>query len=73
LWEKRDTDKSVSEQRYNLTLTIGILIFLAIITIGLGILTWIGAISGDSLVFFLGTLAGSLITLIAERIKTQQQ
>jgi hypothetical protein len=73
LWEKHDTKKSGSEQRYNLTLTLGILIILTIITIGLGLMTFFGKINGDSLIFFLGTLSGSLITLIAERIKAQKE
>jgi Flp pilus assembly protein TadB len=72
LWESHDAKKAGRENHYTVTLTMSILIFLAII---IGTLTWLtlsGTINGDSLVFFLGTLSGSVIMLVAERIKSQK-
>ncbi len=50
----------------------GSLILLVVIVGTLAILTWRGNVSGESLIFFLGTLSGSVLMLVAERIKTQQ-
>ena len=72
MWEKHDAQKASGERKYTNTLTISILVFLVIIVGTLFALTWRGSISGDSLVFFLGTLAGSVLMLVAERIKTQK-
>ncbi|MBA7631170.1 hypothetical protein ES703_38698 [subsurface metagenome] len=72
MWEKHDAQKASGERRYTNTLTIGILVFLVIIVGTLSALTWRGSVSGDSLIFFLGTLAGSVLMLVAERIKTQR-
>jgi len=72
MFEKHETQKASGERRYTNTLTIGILVFLIVIVGVLSALTWRGSISGDSLVFFLGTLAGSVLMLVAERIKTQR-
>jgi Flp pilus assembly protein TadB len=70
--EKYSTHKASGERRYTTTLTIGILLFLVIITGTLAILTWRGLVSGESLLFFLGTLSGSVLMLVAERIKSQR-
>ena len=72
MWEKHDAQKASGERRYTNTLTISILVFLVIIVGVLSALTWRGSVSGDSLIFFLGTLAGSVLMLVAERIKTQR-
>ena len=72
MWEKHETQKAGGERRYTNTLTISILVFLGIIVGVLTALTWRGSVSGDSLIFFLGTLAGSVLMLVAERIKTQR-
>jgi hypothetical protein len=72
LWEKHETQKISGERQYNNFLTIGILIFLVVIVGILSALTWKGSVTGDSLIFFLGTLAGSVLMLVAERIKTQK-
>mgnify|MGYP001092778136 CR=1 FL=1 len=72
MWEKHESQKDSGERRYTNTLTISILVFLVIIVGVLSALTWRGSISGDSLIFFLGTLAGSVLMLVAERIKTQR-
>ena len=72
IWEKRDDQKVTRESRFTMTLTLSILILLVVIVGTLAILTWRGDVSGDSLVFFLGTLAGSVLMLVAERIKIQQ-
>ena len=39
-----------------MTLTISIIIFLAVIVGTLALLTWKGLVSGESLLFFLGTI-----------------
>jgi len=70
--ERYSTQKASGERRYTTTLTIGILLFLIIITGTLAVLTWKGLVSGESLLFFLGTLAGSVLMLVAERIKSQR-
>ena len=72
MWEKHEAQKDSGERRYTNTLTISILVFLGIIVGVLTALTWRGSVSGDSLIFFLGTLAGSVLMLVAERIKTQR-
>jgi len=72
MWEKHDAQKASGERKYTNTLTISILVFLVIIVGTLFALTWRGSVSGDSLIFFLGTLAGSVLMLVAERIKTQK-
>ena len=72
MWEKHDAQKASGERRYTNTLTLSILVFLVIIVGTLSALTWRGLVSGDSLIFFLGTLAGSVLMLVAERIKTQR-
>ena len=72
VWEKHDAQKVGRESRYTMTLTMSILILLVIIVGTLAVLTWRGNVSGESLIFFLGTLAGSVLMLVAERIKTQQ-
>ena len=72
MWEKHEAQKDSGERRYTNTLTISILVFLVIIVGVLSALTWRGSISGDSLIFFLGTLAGSVLMLVAERIRTQR-
>ncbi len=72
IWEKHDAQKTGRENRYTMTLTMSILILLVVIVGTLAILTWRGNVSGDSLIFFLGTLSGSVLMLVAERIKTQQ-
>jgi Flp pilus assembly protein TadB len=72
MWEKHEAQKASGERRYTDTLTISILAFLVIIVGVLSALTWRGSVSGDSLIFFLGTLAGSVLMLVAERIKTQR-
>ena len=72
MWEKHEAQKAGGERRYTNTLTISILIFLGTIVGVLSALTWRGSVSGDSLIFFLGTLAGSVLMLVAERIKTQR-
>lgn len=59
--EKHETQKASGERRYTNTLTISILVFLGIIVGVLSVLTWRGLVSGDSLIFFLGTLAGSVL------------
>jgi len=72
IWEKHDAQKASGERKYTNTLTISILVFLVIIVGTLFALTWRGSVSGDSLIFFLGTLAGSVLMLVTERIKTQK-
>jgi len=72
MWEKHESQKDRGERRYTNTLTISILVFLGVIVGVLATLTWRGSVSGDSLIFFLGTLAGSVLILVAERIKTQR-
>ena len=72
VWEKHDAQKVGRENRYTMTLTMSILIFLVIIVATLAWLTFRGTISGDSLSIFLATLSGSVIMLVAERIKAQK-
>lgn len=72
IYEKHEAQQASGERRYTNTLTISILVFLGIIVGVLAALTWRGLVSGDSLIFFLGTLAGSVLMLVAERIKTQR-
>lgn len=72
VWEKHDTEKANRETRYTMTLTMSIIIFLAVIVGTLALLTWKGLVSGESLLFFLGTLSGSVLMLVAERIKAQK-
>ena len=67
--ETYSTQKTSGERRYTTTLTIGILLFLVIIIGTLAVLTWRGLVGGESLLFFLGTLAGSVLMLVAERIR----
>lgn len=73
MWQKHSAGKSTSERRYTTTLTIGILVFLATIVGALSVLTLRGIVSGESLVFFLGTLTGSVLMLVSERIKTREE
>ena len=70
--ERYSTQKASGERRYTTTLTIGILLFLIIIIGTLAALTWRGLVGGESLLFFLGTLAGSVLMLVAERVRSQQ-
>ena len=72
MWERHEAQKASGERSYTKTLTISILVFLGIIVGVLSALAWKGLVGGDSLVFFLGTLAGSVLMLVAERIKTQR-
>jgi Flp pilus assembly protein TadB len=72
LWQKHSAQQSRSEHGYTLTLTWGILIFLLIIVGTLATLTWRGLVGGEPLVFFLGTLTGSVIMLVTERIKRRE-
>lgn len=71
-FERYITQKTLGERRYTTTLTIGILLFLAIIVSVLFTLTLMDKVGGESLVFFLGTLAGSVIMLVAERIESRE-
>jgi hypothetical protein len=63
--------KSSGERRYTLTLTIGVLVFLLIIVGTLALLTWKDKIGGEPFLFFLGTLTGSVLILVTERVKRQ--
>jgi hypothetical protein len=65
--------KGKGERQYTSTLTIGILAFLVCIVGMSAWLTTSGSIGGESLVFFLGTLTGSVLMLVAERIRTPRQ
>jgi len=70
-FEKYSTQKGSRETRLTTTLTVSILVFLFIIIGALGILTYLGKVTGESLLFFLGTLTGSLIMLVSERVRSQ--
>jgi hypothetical protein len=69
---KYSTQRASGERRFTMTLSVGILVFLVIVIGTLSLLSWRGIISGESLLFFLGTLAGSLLMLVAERVKSQR-
>ena len=70
--ETFSTQKARGERRYTTTLTILIFVFLLIVTGTLAALAWRGLVGGESLLFFLGTLTGSVLMLVAERVKSQQ-
>lgn len=69
--ERYSTQKASGERRYTTTLTVGILLFLVIIISALSVLTWRGLVGGESLIFFLGTVAGSVLMLVAERVRSE--
>ncbi|GEM_PF-2329790 len=71
--EKYSTQKGSRETRLTTTLTVSILAFLVVIIGALGILTYLGKVTGESLLFFLGTLTGSLIMLVSERVRSQDE
>lgn len=72
VWQQHDAQKANREGRYTSNLTMSILVFLVIIVVSLTVLTWTGKVGGESLLFFLGTLSGSVLMLVAERIKSQK-
>ncbi len=66
-WEhQKAADRAAAVPGFIIILTVFILIAVALV------LTWIlvrdGALSGETFVFFIGALLGSLITFLAERI-----
>ena len=69
-FERFSTQKVKGETRYTTTLTIGILLLLSIIVGVLFALTLKDKVGGETLVFFLGTLAGYLIILVVERFES---
>ncbi len=72
MWQQYSTSKMSGERRYTTTLTLGILVFLSVIVATLAALTLMGIVGGESLVFFLGTLTGSVLMLVAERIRSRE-
>ena len=56
--------------KHNRSMTITLVVFLVAIVIGMSILTWRGSVTGDALLFLVGTIMGYVLLFIQRLVFT---